>query len=122
MSTKDYIERAFSEEERELMLKDNKYYHTDKSEFDPVDILLEGKLPHFKTQGDKFRCVMAVAKFVRARKSIDGIEEGLVSFIKNVESDMRVIFMRNISLPLIEAMMRNEHFEEIMLPTIKDLL
>lgn len=106
-NTKDFIERAFSEEERELLLKNNKYHHTDKSEFDPVDILLEGNIPAFASRGDKFRCVMAVAKFIRERDSISGIEEGFGKFLISLETDLQVLLLRHQTNNMLNRMAEN---------------
>ena len=112
--SEDMIEQAFSEEERAEMLKRNKYFNVG-DDFDPINILMDGKLPEFKSQGDKFRCVMTVAKFVRARNSIDGISEGLVSFINALEIDMFTLFMKQQTLNIMEELVNIKSFNNRML-------
>src|SRR3990167_9219145 len=105
--SEDIIEQAFSEEERTELLKKNKYFNLG-NDFDPVTILMDGKLPEFKSQGDKFRCVMAIAKFVKERNSLDGIADAVILLLENLEDDMAVLFMRQQPLSIIEAIVTSD--------------
>lgn len=112
--TEEFVERAFTEEERKELLKTNKYWNADKSEFDPVDIIVEGNYPTFTSQGDKFRCVMSLATWLCKRQyGIDGIAEPLAKYLESLEDDMLVLFMRQQNLQVIEAMTNHEAFTRL---------
>lgn len=109
--SEDMIEQAFSEEERAEMLKRNKYFNVG-DDFDPINILVDCKFPEFKSQGDKFRCVMAVARFVKERNDLDGITEGLINFLNTLEDDMLMLFMQQQSDHFL--WMVDERFDKIL--------
>lgn len=111
-NSEDFIERSFSEIERAELLKDNKYHHVEKSEFDPVDIIVEGNYPTFKSQGEKFRCVMALATWLRKRQyGIDGIAEPLAKYLESLEDDMFVLFIKQQTIGVMESIGNNNIFE-----------
>jgi hypothetical protein len=117
--SEDIIERAFSEEERAELLKNNKYFNLG-NDFDPINILADGKLPEFKSQGDKFRCVMAVSNFVRERNSIDGIAEDLVKFLKALELDMLVLFTKQQTLKVLNELANNSQLAQAISRVVSD--
>jgi len=111
--SEDFIERAFSEEERKELLKNNKYYHADKGEFDPVEILVDGKMPQLNNQGDRFRCVMAVAHFIKERQSYSGVGKTLCEFLMRFDPDLRILFLQNMSVDIIRQMLDDEVFDDM---------
>ena len=108
---KDIIKRSFTPEEREQILKDNKYFHAENSdEFDMIDILVEGDIPPLATQGEKFCRAIAVGKFVRDReRGVSGMESGILRFLDTLAPELNVACMLQMGNLKMEALIEYRH-------------
>lgn len=116
----DKCRRAADKEEienvkREMMTSGNRYLigaPKRKNEFDPVDILLYGEVPDFKSDSDRFVCVMEMAEFVK-NNGIAGIEDGLARFFNEMPLEYFVLFVKNSTLRHLEVLVKDKRFDSL---------
>ncbi|KKL98445.1 hypothetical protein LCGC14_1824290, partial [marine sediment metagenome] len=57
--------------EEEMIVEGNRYLmdaSKRKEEYDPLDILVDGNMPEFESDADRFVCAMEMATFLRRQK------------------------------------------------------
>lgn len=81
----------------------------------PEDVF-KGKMPDLNTddQSFKYAVALAVAFHLRKRKTgIKGVEEHVAKFLEALGAELRVVFLKQQTLPCLETMMKHEAFENM---------
>lgn len=108
--------------EEESIIEKNRYLidaPKRKDEYDPVNILVYGEMPEFKSDADKFVCAMEVATFLKRQKGgFCGMEEGLAKFMEHIGILHSSLLLRQFSLPLLDKACKHK----VLGPVIKSLL
>lgn len=79
------------------------------------EAVLSGVIPDFsqKDQSFKYAVTMAVAFHLRKRKNIKKIEDNLAKFIDTISPELRVCFLRQQKLNIMEAMAKSPAFSKV---------
>ena len=96
----------------ETIMKGNRYLDG-KQQYDPTDILVDGNIPKFESDLDRFLCIREVAFFAR-KISIVGLEDNLVKLFDELDIVHIGIFFKQQSLQRLESMSKDERFKKSM--------
>jgi len=80
LDTKEMVELA-----ERLVIEKNKYLvgaSGRKNVYDPVEILVNGNLPEFNSDAERFVCAVEIGQFVN-KTGLSGIESGIENLITN---------------------------------------
>ena len=100
-----------AKDEKEELFKNNKYL-SEKSAYDYAEILVDGKIPEFKTAAEEFDCAIRLAYFVR-RNGICKQEHNLAKFLKAVDAGPRTHFLKQQTLETLEYMAKHKEFQNL---------
>lgn len=81
----------------------------------PEDVF-KGKIPNLDTddQSFKYAVALAVAFHLRKRKGgIKTVEKHVAKFLQALGPELRVVFLKQQTLPCLEAMMKHKDFEQL---------
>ena len=111
--------KNFEEEE----IRRNNRYLADKpdrkNEYDPIEILVDGNMPEFETDGDKFICSMEMAYFLRRQKGgFCGMEARVAELLEHLGPPHNVLLVKQWTLPMLEIASRHPELG----PVIKKLI
>ena len=118
MSTVDEAELVRLEEK--TIIDGNRYLldaPNRKSEYDPLDILVDGNIPELKSDADRFVCTMEMAAFVK-KSGLTGMEKNIANFLMSLPGLYFVLFVRHQDLEMMESMAKNIHFK----PFVKEIM
>lgn len=90
--------------EEEMVTEGNRYLMDApkrKDEFDPLEILMEGNFPEFKSDADRFVCVMELAKFINSN-GFSGNERNVMLFKKRLGTTHSTLFEINLDVGPLE--------------------
>lgn len=82
-----------------------------KPEFDPLDILVEGNMPSFMTDGDRFVCATEMAYFVK-RTGITGLEDNIVRLFELLDLVHIILFIKQQTLQTMESITQDNRFKK----------
>ncbi len=77
-----------------------------KDEYDPLDILIDGNMPEFESDSDRFVCALEMATFLN-KTGLEGIDY-LFEFVNHLGLVHRMIFWKNLSLIVIETCVKKK--------------
>lgn len=104
--------------EKEMIVEGNRYLMDApkrKSEYDPLDILVDGNMPEFKSDADRFVCALEMAFFLRKQKGgFCGMEERVAEFLEHIGLTHSVLMVRQWTLSMMESAAKNEHLGQFM--------
>jgi hypothetical protein len=107
--------------EEEMTVEGNRYLlgaPKRKSEYDPLDILVEGNMPEFESDADRFICTMEIAMFVK-KTGITGLEEGIAKFFDILSPTYRVLFLAQQDSQTKERMIQSKYFKRHLKESLK---
>lgn len=90
------------EQLKEETILENNRYMCKKSVYDPVDILMNGNIPKFDSDGDRFICATEIGNFIRS-SGTNGVENGLVKLLISLPYAHRMLIMRQMSTQTMET-------------------
>ena len=82
---------------------------------DPEEVF-KGNMPNLKSEEQSVRYAIALAVAFRLRKrkkGMDGVEKHLANFLKILPTELRVIFLRQQTLQMLEKMMKHKEFADL---------
>lgn len=106
--------------EEETVIEGNRYLMDApkrKEEYDPIDILVDGNIPEFKSDADRFICAMEMGCFIR-KTGITGIEDNSAKLFEALENTHTVLLFKQLSLETMESMATDARFKK----TIQQLM
>lgn len=83
------------------------------------DIILRGeeidfnKIENGKEKSFIYALTIAVAHYIKQRKTFDGIEENTVKFVTSLDAEMRTVFCKQIPTKLLRSMIEHKSFRPI---------
>lgn len=84
---------------------------------DPDDVIKKGLIPKDLSGDDqslKYALSLAVAFALRKRKGgMKGAEENVAKFLEALGAELRVVFLKQQTLPCLESMMKHKAFEKM---------
>lgn len=98
----------------EMITENNRYLITAakrKDEYDPIDILVDGNMPEFKSDADKFICAMELGKFVR-QVELTGIEDNFAKLLNLLGDLHAIILVKQLKLQTCEMMCKDKRFRK----------
>jgi len=96
----------------ESIIENNKYLKGNM--FDPIGILLDGDIPTFNNDAEKFICARELALFVcKTQGGIIGMEDNLVKLFNEFDIVHVMIFMKQQTLSLLKTMAKHKKFRDI---------
>lgn len=103
--------------EEEMIKEGNRYLLSApkrKNEYDPIEILVEGNLPDFTSDADRFICALEMGYFLRKQKGgFCGTEENAAKLMEHMGPTYTVLMMKQWPLPLMERAARHKAFANI---------
>lgn len=97
--------------EEESVVENNRYM-CHKLVYDPVDILVDGNIPIYNNDGDRFVCAKEMGQFIN-KTGITGMADGVVKFLKSLPLVHRVIFCQEISEETLAILMNMAHGDDL---------
>ena len=88
-----------------------------KSKFDVVDILTNGNIPTFESEADKVVCAVELGQLIR-KTGFGTHSSNVAKFLNSVDIPHRAIFVKQLTLRYMEAMVR----DEVLGPITKELM
>jgi len=85
------------------------------------EAVFRGEMPNFDGQDQSFRYAVALAVAFHLRKRKNGIkkaEEHIAKFLGMLTAELRVVFLRQQTLPCLESMMKHPEFK----PMVKEMM
>jgi hypothetical protein len=107
-------EEEIKELEEEIITEGNRYLvdlSKHEPEFDPLEILVEGNMPSFTTDSDRFVCALEMAYFVR-RTGITGLERNIVRLFELLGLTYIILFYRQQTIETMELMGNDKRFKK----------
>ena len=80
------------------------------------EAVFKGKIPDMNKDDQSFRyaVALAVAFHLRKRKGgIKGVEKHVAKFLEHLGAELRVVFLKQQTLPCLETMMKHDAFEKM---------
>jgi hypothetical protein len=85
------------------------------------EAVFKGEMPNFDGQDQSFRYAVALAVAFHLRKRKNGIkkaEQHIAKFLGMLTAELRVVFLRQQTLPCLESMMKHSEFK----PMVKEMM
>lgn len=83
-----------------------------KDKYDPTDILIDGNIPEFESDADRFICAVEIGKFIRSN-GFSGMEKNIVNLLSILGPVHRILFIKQLSLQQASLMYENENFKNL---------
>ena len=96
---KNNINNDLTKEERDTILKDNKYLN---KEFDMAEIFAIGNIPKFDNEADATLCAIQAGKFVRKNKIEN--HDNTIKYVSLLPEHLRVLFLKQLTVKAMEIM------------------
>lgn len=104
--------------EEEMIKEKNRYLigaPKRKSEYDPIEILVDGELPEFTSDSDRFVCAMEMATFLRQQKGgFCGMEKRTAELMEHLGTVHATLLMKQWTLPMMEHAAKHVAFNVIL--------
>lgn len=79
-----------------------------KDEYDPISILIDGELPEFESDADRFVCAMEMATFLRRQKGgFCGMEKRTAELLEHLGPVHSVVLIKQWTLQMMEHAAKN---------------
>jgi hypothetical protein len=82
-----------------------------KDEYDPVDILINGEIPDFNSDAEKFICAVEVGKFIR-NNGMNCMEDNLIKLFDSLDTVHWIICVKQLSFEQNLSLSKNKKFEK----------
>jgi len=103
-------EKELRELEEKTITEGNKYLAGNV--YDMVDILVDGNIPTFANDGEKFICATEVGKFIRSA-GFSGIEENFCKLCDALGLVHFMVLSRTLAPNVLESLVKNEKLKPI---------
>lgn len=103
------IDNEEIEEFKEKLIKESNKLN--KEHYDPIDILVDGNIPTFNSDLERFLCARDIGLFIR-KTGFEGLEDNLLKLLDSIEDVHRMIFYQQLTLELLKSMTINEKFKK----------
>lgn len=86
-----------------------------KHEYDAIDILIDGNMPEFETDADKFICATEIAYFLRRQKGgFCGMEKRIAELLEHLGITHSVLLVKQWTLQMMERAAKHPDLAPIM--------
>jgi len=111
-----HLDNEEIEEFKERLIRESNKLNEER--YDPIDILIDGNMPDFASDLERFLCTREIAFFVR-KTGMTGMEDNLLKFFDELQPVHIAIFLKQQKLDTLTAISKDARFKKIVDMAIK---